>query len=81
MAINLNEVFQHMLEGADMFRDDEMDASEEAQLRAVLAYSRAVDGLMHRQVKIARSMGLTWQQVGDALGTTRQAAQQRFSEE
>ena len=29
-------------------------------------------------VALARAQGLTWQQIGDALGTTRQAAWQRF---
>jgi len=31
-----------------------------------------------RWVRVARDAGATWQEVGDALGVTRQAAQQRF---
>jgi hypothetical protein len=30
-------------------------------------------------VRRARSLGATWQQVGDALGTTRQSAWERFA--
>lgn len=30
-------------------------------------------------VSLARALGMSWQQIGDALGMTRQGAQQRFS--
>lgn len=30
------------------------------------------------EIRVWREAGATWQQVGDALGVTRQAAQQRF---
>lgn len=32
-------------------------------------------------VQIAREKGATWEQVGDTLGVTKQAAQQRFGKE
>lgn len=70
--------FQHLIDGAALFQTDEMDASEEAQLRAVVEYAKAAEAMVARQVAIARSMGQTWQQIGDTLGTTRQAAQQRY---
>jgi len=37
-----------------------------------------VDKAMRQLVDDARADGATWQQIGDALGTTRQAAQMRF---
>ena len=37
-----------------------------------------VDKAMRQLVDDARAAGATWQQVGEALGVTRQAAQMRF---
>lgn len=36
------------------------------------------DAALRRRVQEARLTGATWQDVGDVLSTTRQAAQQRF---
>jgi len=36
------------------------------------------DEVLHALVDEARSQGYTWQEIGDVLGTTRQAAFQRF---
>ena len=38
----------------------------------------AADLRMRQTVHEARRQGVTWQQVGDTLGTTRQSAQERF---
>ena len=38
----------------------------------------AADLRMRQAVHEARRQGVTWQQVGDTLGTTRQSAQERF---
>jgi hypothetical protein len=37
-----------------------------------------LDSLERLTVKECRNCDWTWQEIGDALGTTRQAAQQRF---
>lgn len=41
-------------------------------------YSELVDKMQLAAVKGARETGATWQQIGDALGTTHQAARQRW---
>ena len=43
-------------------------------LRAVLALRRLADRLESHQVAEARRQGWSWQQIGDALGITRQSA-------
>jgi hypothetical protein len=53
----------------------------EDPLERVWAASRAaqaVHELTREAVSIARDQGATWTDIGDVLGTTRQAAQQRF---
>jgi hypothetical protein len=49
-----------------------------AALTATRSLGRTVDDVLHALVRQARSEGATWQQVGDALGTTRQNAYPRF---
>lgn len=51
--------------------------SEDLALLASL--SREVDGLLAEAIAGQRSAGdVSWQRIADALGVTRQAAQQRF---
>jgi hypothetical protein len=45
---------------------------------AATALAHAEEGVV-RAVRAARGAGASWAEVGDALGTSRQAAQQRFS--
>jgi len=47
-------------------------------LRAVLALRRLAERLEARQVVIARERGLSWQQIGDALGVTRQSIHVKY---
>jgi hypothetical protein len=42
-------------------------------LRAVLALHRVAERLEAAQVEAARRRGWSWQQIGDALGVTRQS--------
>jgi hypothetical protein len=42
-------------------------------LRAVLALRRLAERVEARQVALAREQGWSWQQIGDALGVTRQS--------
>lgn len=48
-------------------------------LGAVRLVELAADQARHAIAREARLGGFTWQEIGDALGTTRQNAQQRFS--
>ena len=47
-------------------------------LRAVVALRRLTDRLEVIQVTAARRVGWTWQQIGDALGITRQAVHKKY---
>lgn len=47
-------------------------------LRAVLALRRLAEQLEANQVAIARRQGWSWQQIGDALGITRQSIHAKY---
>jgi len=47
-------------------------------LRAVLALRRLAEQVEADQVALARLQGWSWQQVGDALGVTRQSVHAKF---
>lgn len=47
-------------------------------LRAVVALRKLTDRLEAAQVTAARQAGWTWQQIGDALGITRQAIHKKY---
>jgi len=49
-----------------------------ARIHDALAVQQHADRVLAAAVDAAREAGGTWQQIGDALGTTRQAAFQRF---
>ena len=53
------------------------DVDPATGLRAVLALRRLIDDLERRQVAQARRAGWSWQQIGDALGISRQAAHKK----
>ena len=46
-------------------------------LRAVLALRRLADQLEEKNVALARRRGWSWEQIGDALGISRQAAHKK----
>ncbi|MET8874380.1 hypothetical protein [Nocardia sp. NPDC004604] len=50
-----------------------------AALTATRNLSRLVDDILHTLARQARDEGHTWAEIGDLLGTSRQAAFQRFS--
>lgn len=58
--------------------DDSGAFSPLAALGATRTLSLVIEDTMRALVVQARSAGATWQDVGDVLGTTRQAAFQRF---
>lgn len=47
-------------------------------LRAVLALRRLAEQVEADQVALARRQGWSWQQIGDALGITRQSAHAKY---
>jgi hypothetical protein len=47
-------------------------------LRAVLALRRLAERVEANQVALARTQGWSWQQIGDALGITRQSVHQKY---
>lgn len=47
-------------------------------IRHQRAEARAIDCAIAAEVVVARANGASWQQIGDALGTTRQNAQKRY---
>ncbi len=46
--------------------------------RAVLALRRLAERVEARQVAFAREEGWSWQQIGDALGVTRQSIHAKY---
>ena len=49
----------------------------EQGLQAVVVLRRLTDRLEQAQVTAARAAGWTWQQIGDALGVSRQAVHKK----
>jgi len=47
-------------------------------LRAVLALRRLAERVEARQVALAREQGWSWQQIGDAVGVTRQSIHTKY---
>jgi len=47
-------------------------------LRAALALHRIAERVEARQVAVARRQGWSWQQIGDALGITRQSVHAKY---
>ncbi len=50
-------------------------------LRASLALHRLAERVEADQAASAREMGWSWQQIGDALGVTRQSVHTKYSKE
>ncbi|WP_105032984.1 hypothetical protein [Arthrobacter ruber] len=51
----------------------------QAGLRAVASLRVLADSLELRQVEAALRAGMSWQQIADALGVTRQAVHKKYS--
>lgn len=60
----------------EMFGED--DATAAAAVGASLLVVAAAEQHLRETVRHQRSMGASWQELGQILGTSRQAAQQRF---
>jgi hypothetical protein len=56
-----------------------IDSEDPAQgLRAALALHRLAERVEAHQVGVARTQGWSWQQIGDALGITRQSVHAKY---
>jgi hypothetical protein len=56
------------------------DASHLNRAVVAMRVAEEAEHLARVEVAAARALGATWQEVGDALGTNRQAAHERFRE-
>lgn len=50
-----------------------------ALLEEVLECRRRLDAIEYHAIELVREGGATWEDIGDALGISRQAARERFS--
>jgi len=56
-----------------------IESEDPAQgLRAALALHRLAERVEAHQVAVARTQGWSWQQIGDALGITRQSVHAKY---
>ena len=84
MPRSIQEILDHGDELAERFEEYEPKAGDERVLeeylleRATIARARSERQIVEA-VTAARSKGLSWQRIGDILGTSAQAAQQRYS--
>lgn len=84
MPRSIQEILDHGDELAQRFEDyeptsgDERDVEEYLLERATLARAQSERQLVEA-VTAARSKGMSWQRIGTILGTSAQAAQQRYA--
>jgi len=84
MPRSIQEILDHGDELAKRFEDyepnsgDERDVEEYLLERATLARAQSERHLVEA-VTAARSKGMSWQRIGTILGTSAQAAQQRYA--
>jgi hypothetical protein len=83
MPRSIQEILDHADDLAKRFEEyepakaDERPVEEYVLERAVLARARSEQHLVDAVVA-ARSAGISWQKIGGILGTSAQAAQQRY---
>jgi hypothetical protein len=83
MPRSIQEILDHADELAQRFVDYEPDPSDERPIeeylleRAALARARGGRQIVDA-VSAARAKGVSWQRIGELLGTSAQAAQQRY---
>jgi hypothetical protein len=73
-----DDVVEHVVEAADRFSLDWADPDPLTAVASARDMAAAVDGALRVAVTRARQAGRTWHTIGDLLGTSRQAAFQRF---
>ncbi|HUP69932.1 MAG TPA: hypothetical protein VM142_08955 [Acidimicrobiales bacterium] len=83
MPRSIQEILDHGDELARRFEDYEPSPSDERPVeeylleRATIARARGERQVVDA-ITAARSRGMSWQKIGDILGTSAQAAQQRY---
>ncbi|MGB8360676.1 MAG: hypothetical protein WCE80_04685 [Acidimicrobiia bacterium] len=83
MPRSIQEILDQADELAKQFENYEPGESDEEPVeeyllrRAALARARSERGVVDA-VTVARSSGITWNRIGEILGTSAQAAQQRY---
>lgn len=83
MPRSIQEILDHADELAQRFEDyepsdaDERSVEEYMLERAAVARARSEHQVIDA-VQAARSKGLAWKRIGELLGTSAQAAQQRY---
>ena len=84
MPRSIQEILDHADELAQRFEDYEPEPDDERPVeeylleRAALARARSERQILDA-VTAARTKGLSWQRIGELLGTSAQAAQQRYA--
>jgi len=82
---SVEEILQHADELAARFEDYEPSDADELDAEAVAALRRAVqerseaERHMIEAIRIARESGMPWSAIGLFVGTTGEAARQRYS--
>ena len=83
MPRSIQDIIEHAEELAQQFEDyeptdaDEVLVEEYMLRRAALARARC-EGQTVEAVTAARTKGITWSRIGEILGTSPQATQQRY---
>jgi hypothetical protein len=83
MPRSIQEILDHADEFAQRFEDydpamaDEIPVEEYLLDRAVVARARSERQIIEA-VTAARAKGISWRRIGELLGTSAQAAQQRY---
>ena len=83
MPRSIQDIIEHAEELSQQFEDyepsdaDEVLVEEYMLRKAALARARCEEQTVEA-VAAAREKGITWSRIGEILGTTPQAAQQRF---
>lgn len=83
MPRSIQDILDHADDLADQLEafepspDDEVDVAEYGLRRAALARARS-ERQVAEAVVAARRAGLSWKRIGEQLGTSAQAAQQRY---
>jgi len=85
MPRTVEEILQHADELAALFESyepdpaDELDAGAVALLRAAIAERSEAERHLIEAVRKAREAGMSWSAIGTFVGTSGEAARQRYS--
>jgi hypothetical protein len=85
MPRTVDEILQHAdelaarFENYDPSEDDELDAGAVALLRSAVQERSEAERNILEAVKTARERGMSWSAIGALIGTSGEAARQRYS--